>query len=86
MDVRIEGWFSGCRVDCFKWFEGNKWYFNVQYFKPGSSLSRSPEIDKSVFITDNEKGRDVIFHFTASLVEMVLRLDIEKPYEVLLTF
>ena len=86
LDRRKEGWFSGCRVDCFKWFEGDKWYFNIQYFMPGSSLCKPPAFDRSVFITDNEIGRNVIFNCTESLVDYVKRLDIDQSKEVLLTF
>ena len=54
-------------------------YFNVQYYASGQSIERPPVWDKTVYITDNEAGR-LVYEFTASLVEHVVRMVIAKKY------
>ncbi len=48
--------------------------FNVQYYKPGQSLSRPPVWDRTVFIVDNEASRRIIREFAHSLVTYISQM------------
>jgi len=81
----IDKWVSGCKVRSFPWIDGKRIYFNVQYYASGQSIERPPVWDKTVYITDNEAGQRLVFEFTASLVEHVIRMVITKNTEVVIT-
>ncbi len=81
----IDSWVNGCKVRAFPSIDDKRIYFNVQYFLPGQSIERPPAWDKTVYITDNEAGRRLVFEFTASLVEHVAGMTISKNTEVLIT-
>ena len=83
--MEIDKWVSGYKVRSFPWVDEKRIYFNVQYFKPGSSLSRPPAFDKSVFITDNDAGRNLIENRIATLTEFVARMTIKEGCEVTIT-
>ena len=53
--MEINTWINGCKVRGFKWIDGKRYYINVQYFEPGSSIEKPPMWDKSVYITMNDK-------------------------------
>lgn len=82
--MEIDKWVNGYKVRLFPWIDGKRIYFNVQYHKPGSSLERPPAFDKSVFITDNEAGRNLIENWTATLTEFVARMKVMDNHEVTL--
>lgn len=48
----FEKWISGCLVRVFPWVDGKNIYVNVQYFRPGQSISRPPAWEKTVYIFD----------------------------------
>lgn len=75
---------NGCLLHIEKWFDGNI-YVNVRRFRPGTSLSSIPEFDKTVYITDNAKGREIVKNYKSSLVEYVSQLD-TKDKKIVLTF
>lgn len=81
----IDKWINGYKVRAFRWIAGKKIYFNVQYYRPGQSIEKPPVWDKTVYITDNETGRRLVFELTASLVEHVARMDIAENTEVVIT-
>lgn len=83
--MEIDKWVSGYKVRSFPWVDGKRIYFNVQYYKPGSSLSRPPAFDKSVFITNNDAGQNLIQNWLYSLVEHVARMTIKDDCEVTIT-
>lgn len=55
-------------------------------YPPGSSLSRPPAFDKTVYITANERGEKMIECCLNSLVEFVSRLHITDGNKYVLTF
>ena len=67
-------WIGSYKVRIFPWIDGKRIYCNVQYFKPGASLEKPPVWDKSVYITDNENGRDLAYNFTDTLVNHIAQM------------
>lgn len=80
----FEGFVDGYLVHIEKWYDGTI-YFNVQYFRPGQSINQSPIFDKSIYITDNDKGRYMVQNFKNSLAEYVARMDIKPENKVVIT-
>ena len=83
--MEIDKWEGAYKVRSFPWIDGKRIYFNVQYFKPGSSLAQHPAFDKSVFITDDEAGRNLVENLTATLTEFVAGMQIKEDTEVTIT-
>lgn len=69
----VEKWVNGYKVTYFPWIDGKRIYFNIQYYKPGSSLSRPPALDKTVFLVDNDESRDLLQNYETTLVEFIVR-------------
>ena len=80
----FEGFINGYFVHTEKWYDGTI-YFNVRYFRPGQSINQLPIFDKSVYITDNDKGRYMVQNFKSSLAEYVARMDIKPEHKVVIT-
>jgi hypothetical protein len=53
------GFIDGYKVRYFPWIDGKSYYFNVQYFKPGSNSEKPPQWDKSMLIKSWD-GENVI--------------------------
>lgn len=85
-NINIDTWVAGCKVRVIPWVDGEHYYFNVQYYPPGSSLSRPPAFDKTVYITANERGEKMIESSLNSLVEFVCRSHITEGNKYVLTF
>lgn len=83
--MEINKWIGSYKTRSFPWIDGKRIYFNVQYYAPGQSISQPPVWDKTVYITDNEAGKQLIREFTHSLVEYVARMQITDNAEVTLT-
>lgn len=83
--MEINAWVDGYKVRAFPWIDGARIYFNVQYFSPGSSLEKPPVWDKTVYITDNAEGRNLVHNFTSSLVAYVARMRISEGMEITLS-
>lgn len=83
--MEIDIWVRGYKVRSFPWIDGKRIYFNVQYYIPGQSIQKSPVWDKTVYITDNEAGRNIINNFMDSLVEYVAKMIIKDGIEVTIT-
>ena len=83
--MEIDRWINGYKVRSFPWIDGKRIYFNVQYYKPGQSISKPPVWDKTVYITNNDAGQRLVNDFTDSLVEHVLKMQIADGTEVTLT-
>ena len=79
-------WIGFCKVRIFPWIDGKRIYCNVKYYRPGQSVEKEPAWDKTVYITDNEAGRNVVFNFTDSLVAYIATLQIKVENEVSFTF
>lgn len=54
-------------------------------FKAGSSLKKPPEMDKTAFITDNEKGRNMIQNYLSTLVNYIARAELDKDHRLYIT-
>ena len=67
----FEKWISNYHVRAFPWVDGKNIYMNVQYFRRGQSISRSPAWEKTVYIFDDEAGRKLVSCFTSSLVNAI---------------
>jgi len=78
-------WVSGYKVRSFPWVDGKTIYFNVQCFLPGQSLSQPPVWDKTVYITDNAAGRNMVANFAHSLTEYIANLEIPAGRKIVLT-
>lgn len=59
--MEIDSWIGGCKVRIFPWIDGETIYCNVQYYRPGQSLSQPPVWDKTVYVKDNDAGRRVVY-------------------------
>ena len=77
-------WIGPYKVRIFPWIDGKRIYCNVRYYKPGKSIN-NPTWDKTVFVTDNEAGRNIVFNFTHSFVEHIALMKIVKGNEVNIT-
>lgn len=84
--MEIDKWISGYKVRSFEWIDGNRIYFNVQYYAPVQSIEKPPVWDKTVYITNNEAGQRVINDFIHSLVEHVAQMKILNGTEVTITY
>ena len=83
--MNIDKWIGSYKVRIFPWIDGKRIYCNVQYYRSGQSISQPPAWDKTVYITDNENGRNIIQNFTHSLVEHIAKMEILKGQEVVIT-
>jgi hypothetical protein len=82
--VTIDRWVEGYKVRSMPWIDGSI-YFNVQYFVPGQSIAKPPVWNKTVYITNNEKGRQLVNGFTASLANHVAGMIIPEGHKVVIT-
>lgn len=81
----FERWVDGYKVRVFPWIDGKTIYVNVQYYAPGSSLARPPAMDKSVYVTDNEGGRNMIYNYLSTLVSYIASTDIPEGHRLQIT-
>lgn len=83
--MELDKWIGSYKVRAFPWVDGKRIYFNVQYYAPGKSLHKPPIWNKTVYITDNDAGRRLVYDFTHSLVEHVASMRSTEHIEVTLT-
>ena len=76
--MEIDKWVSGYKVRSFPWIDGKSIYFNVQYFACGQSIEQPPVWDKTIYITDNEVGKRLVYDLTDSLTNYVANMQIPK--------
>lgn len=76
--MEIDKWIRCYKVRSFPWIDKKTIYFNVCEYASGQSESQPPVFDKTIYITDNEAGRRLIYQFTDSLVEYIARMEIPK--------
>lgn len=85
--MEFDGWIEPCKVRAFPWIGSNQIYCNVQYYAPGQSIEQPPVLDKSVLITDNEAGRQIVNNYMHSLVEYITKMKTADSHKIpLLTF
>lgn len=82
--MEIDAWVNGYKVRSFPWIDEKTIYFNVQYYLPGQSLSQPPAWDKTVYITDDAAGRNMVKNFMNSLVAYVAGLQIQAGRKMVL--
>lgn len=70
--VNIDTWESGCKVRAFDWIDGEHIYMNVQYFRHGCSMSRGPELEKTVLFELAEKNAELLRTMLNSVVNAVM--------------
>ena len=83
--MEIDAWVSGYKVRSFPWIDGKTIYFNVQYYRPGQSLSQPPVWSKTVYITNDVAGRDMVENLAASLTEHITNMEIPVGRKIVLT-
>lgn len=84
--MEIDKWIGSCKVRIFPWIDDKRIYCNVRYFKPGQSMDKNPVWDKTIYITDNKAGRNLVFNFTHTLVKYIESMIIpEGAKEIILT-
>ncbi len=83
--MEIDKWILGYKIRSFPWVDKKNIYFNVQYYAPGQSISKPPVWDKTVYITNNVAGQNMVEQYTDSLVEYVSRMKIPKDAKVIIT-
>ena len=81
----FERWVDGYKVRVMKWIDGKHIYINVQYFNPGASFQKPPAMDKTAFITNNEKGRNMIQNYLSTLVNYIARAELDKDHRLYIT-
>ena len=69
----VEKWVSGYKVTYFPWIDGKRIYLNIRYYKPGSSLYRTPARELTVYLEDNDHSRDLLENHETTLVEFFVR-------------
>ena len=82
--MELDKWVSGFKVRAFPWIDGERIYFNVQYYVPGQSLEKPPAWDKTVYVVSSDNGIRLVFELTASLAEHVAKMQIPNNLEVTL--
>ena len=70
--IDIDAWVAGYKVRGFDWIDGKNIYMNIQYFAPGSSLSKPPAREKSVLIEKTPENEDRIRNYTDSVVRAIM--------------
>ena len=83
--MNFEKWVDGYKVHVMDWIDGKSIYINVQYFKPGSSLSQPPAMEKTAYITDNKKGRNMVQNFLSTLVNFIASSHVAAENRMVIT-
>jgi hypothetical protein len=83
--MELDKWIGSYKVRSFPWVDGKRIYFNVQYYAPGQSLHKPPIWNKTVYITDNIAGRQLVYNFTDSLVNHIAGMQLAEHSEITLT-
>lgn len=83
--MNLEKWIDGYKVHVMDWIDGKNIYINIQYFKPGSSLSQPPAMEKTAYITNNDKGRNMVQNFLSTLVEFIVRSNVPADNKMVIT-
>jgi len=72
----LDTWIGPCKVRAIPWIDGEHIYVNVQCFSPGQSIERPPVWDKSVLVTDDTAGRELVFQFTHTLINYIEQINV----------
>lgn len=83
--MNLEKWVDGYKVRVMDWIDGKNIYINIQYFKPGSSLSQPPAMEKTAYITNNDKGRNMVQNYLSTLVRYIVSSDAAAGNRMVIT-
>lgn len=64
--INIDTWVAGYKVRAVDWIDGKSIYLNIEYYKPGASLSQPPAVEKSFLIPREEEVK--VQNFLHSIV------------------
>jgi len=69
--MNIDAWVAGYKVRAFDWVDRKNIYMHIEYYKPGSSLSQPPAVEKSFLISREEevKVRNYLHSVVVGLME-----------------
>ena len=70
--MEIDRWEVGCYVRGFDWIDGENYYLHMEYYSPGSSLSRPPEKERSILIPKTPENEYKIRNYLNSIVTNVM--------------
>ena len=79
--MEIDKWVCNYKVRSFPWIDGKYIYFNVCEYAPGQSIEKPPILDRTVYVTDDPAGRQLVQYFTDSLVEYIVNMSLSKDVE-----
>ena len=83
--MNLEKWVDGYKVRVMDWIDGKNIYINIQYFKPGSSLSQPPAMEKTAYITNNDKGRNMVQNYLSTLARYIVSSDAAEGNRMVIT-
>lgn len=83
--MNLEKWVDGYKVHVTDWIDGKNIYINIQYFKPGSSLYQPPAMEKTAYITNNDKGKNMVQNFLSTLVNFIVRSNVPADNKMVIT-
>ena len=83
--MELDKWIGQYKVRSIPWIDGKRIYFNVQYYASGQSIEKPPVWDKTVYVTDNEAGRRLVYEFTDSFTHYVTGIKSTENVEITLT-
>ena len=83
--MELREWIGSYKVEAFPWIDGKRIYVNVQYYRPGQSIHQPPAWDKTIYVTDDDAGRILVFDLTHALVENISMVEIKDSREVTFT-
>lgn len=72
----FERWIDGYKVRVFPWIDGESYYVNVQYYRPGSSIHQPPAMDKTAYLYKTIRAENMIHNYLSTLTQYIARLDI----------
>lgn len=76
--MELDKWIGSYKVRSFPWIDGKRIYFNVQYYASGQSVAKSSVWDKTVYVTDNELGRRLVYELTDSLFNHIACMEVKQ--------
>ncbi len=83
--MELNKWIGSYKIRAFQWIDGERIYFNAQYYAPGQSIEKPPAWDKTVYVTDNAAGQRLVFNLTHSLLEFISNIQMPDHVEITLT-
>lgn len=69
--MELNKWVGTCQVCACPWIDKQNIYVNVQFFQSGKSIHQPPVWDRTVYVANDEKGRELVFEFTDTLVNAI---------------